>query len=284
MEHHKILSNYKVWCGQCPSDQYVDFLGIFTPKWFWTGKRMDEVSENQYVETTYPDFEEEYFEIIDLLEAIECAGEKFTMIELGAGFGRWSVKAIKAAELNRKQCKVTALEAEPAHYEMMFMHFHENGINPKEHQLLHLAVSARNESVNFIIGHADVWYGQAIVPEGYVNCQMEYPDAEVVKIDAVTLDSLIEKDEIIDLIDMDIQGVEYDVLAPVIDLLDKSVKRIHIGTHGAEIEENLRNLFSSHGWIKKYDFECGKRMMTEYGEVEFCDGVQTWINPRLQLV
>ena len=40
-----------------------------------------------------PSVGEEYFEWIDLLESVLAADDKFTMVELGAGWGRWLVDA-----------------------------------------------------------------------------------------------------------------------------------------------------------------------------------------------
>ena len=40
----------------------------------------------------YPDFCEEYFEWIDVLESVLAADQQFVMIELGAGYGRWLVQ------------------------------------------------------------------------------------------------------------------------------------------------------------------------------------------------
>jgi hypothetical protein len=44
---------------------------------------------------------EDYFEWIDLLTAIDRAGTQFTMIELGAGYGRWIANA--AAAMRRRR-------------------------------------------------------------------------------------------------------------------------------------------------------------------------------------
>ncbi len=46
------------------------------------------------------------------------------------------------------------------------------------------------------------------------------------------------------------------------------------------IELGLRELFRGHGWQPVNDYACLSRNPTPYGEIEFGDGVQTWINPR----
>ncbi len=84
-----------------------------------------------------------------------------------------------------------------------------------------------------------------------------------------------------DLIDLDLQGAEAAVLTKAADLLDAKVKRLHIGTHSASIEKALRKLFSTHGWDNLNDYPGMCTNDTLYGKIQFEDGVQTWINPRL---
>ena len=95
----------------------------------------------------------------------------------------------------------------------------------------------------------------------------------------VTLAELLAPYPKVDLIDLDVQGSEFDVLAPAIELLNERVQRIHIGTHAAQIEEALRELFGAAGWKKLNDYPCQSRVPTPYGDITFGDGVQTWLNP-----
>jgi hypothetical protein len=71
------------------------------------------------VQTEYPAFPEEYLEWIDLLEAVANAQGKFTMIELGAGYGRWLVNA--AVTLRQRKPTIVPFligaEAEPTHFQ-----------------------------------------------------------------------------------------------------------------------------------------------------------------------
>ncbi len=62
--------------------------------------------------------------------------------------------------------------------------------------------------------------------------------------------------------------------------LDAKVKRVHIGTHGEDVEVRCRRLFTRLGWEKRNDFMAGADVETVYGRIGFQDGVQTWINPR----
>jgi hypothetical protein len=85
----------------------------------------------------------------------------------------------------------------------------------------------------------------------------------------------------VDLIDLDVQGTELIVLSSAVEQLSQKVKRVHIGTHGEEIESGLRTLFQNLGWTKLNDYACGSESETPWGVIKFGDGVQTWINPKL---
>lgn len=72
---------------------------------------------------------EELFEWIDFLEAVDKAVGTFRFVELGAGYGRWSVRALKAAEQrNLDDAKAVAVEAERVHGECLVRHMQANCI------------------------------------------------------------------------------------------------------------------------------------------------------------
>lgn len=112
----------------------------------------------------------------------------------------------------------------------------------------------------------------------------DYPQQTVVSVNSISLSTLlelIEYEDVVDIVDMDIQGFEYKVLRDHMDLVNAKVKKIHIGTHSREIEEKLRILFNGFKWKNKWDYECDSHNKTPFGEIYFQDGVQTWINPNL---
>jgi len=80
---------------------------------------------------------------------------------------------------------------------------------------------------------------------------------------------------------MDLEGQELPAIERNIKDLDRKVRRLHIGTHGSDIEETLRRLLSTHGWACRADYPLRTVSRTPYGEIAFDNGAQSWVNPRL---
>lgn len=246
------------------------------------------------VDPTYPQrTSEDYFEWIDLLEAIEEARGTFTMIEVGAGYGRWIANA--AAAVRRRKaggglaCRFTAVEASSLRYSWIPRHLADNGMDPLEHRILHAGVT--NDGRPILIP-VNTDYGAAIFrhPEldGYLAQNAasrvtvktaEGGDVTIERVPSLRLGDLI--DGPVDLIDMDIQGAELEVLADAMEHLDRHVRRIHVATHNPEVERRLCALFSLHGWVLNRCFLCHDVNATPYGSFRFIDGLQSWRNPRL---
>jgi hypothetical protein len=105
--------------------------------------------------------DEGLLEWIDLLESVEVANSSFTMVELGAGFGRWLVAgAVAARRVRNLPVHLIGAEAEQAHFEMMRQHFRDNDLDPDAHILVEAAVSGTDGPVHFVQGHSREWWGQ----------------------------------------------------------------------------------------------------------------------------
>jgi hypothetical protein len=76
----------------------VDFLGSKRGLCFvYKGASAPNPNRRTFLATEHPVAHEEYFEYIDLLEAVTLARGLFTMMELAAGYGRWLVRGTAAA-------------------------------------------------------------------------------------------------------------------------------------------------------------------------------------------
>jgi FkbM family methyltransferase len=296
MPDDDIFSRFPCWSGTAPAGFVVEsFLGVLQRPEFVAGT--PPAPEARQIATQRPDpkiEKEDYLEWIDLLEAVAEARGCFTMIELGAGYGRWTARAAAAVRTLHgpdMPYRLVAVEAEPTHFRWMTEHFRNNGIDPARVECRRAAVAAQDGHVWFFDGAADDWYGQTIAPApGW----REWLSTSVkrllgkrfgrkqsrVKVPAVSLNALLEPLDRVDLLDLDVQGAEFEVLDAAADRLGK-IRRVHVGTHNAGVEDGIRRLFTRLGWRNTRDYACGKKLATPYGEVDFQDGIQTWINDRV---
>eukprot|EP00966_Prymnesium_polylepis_P178731 4138860-Prymnesium_polylepis.1 len=110
---------------------------------------------------------------------------------------------------------------------------------------------------------------------------------------------------VLDVVDIDIQGGEYprhkafrDFAPPglfdgdaAISLLSTRARRVHIGTHSGEAEDDdiLISKFNRTGWIVQWHFLKGTHIrnkgltQTPYGTIRFGDGVLSLLNTRERL-
>jgi FkbM family methyltransferase len=277
--HHPVFEQFQRWSGNVPDKTEVNFVGQIIDRRF-------EGHENLTFASTptpdYPELSEETFEWITILQAVLEAQHAFTMIELGAGYGRWLLAAACAARRQRPdlKLKLIGVEAEPLHFQWMRQHFIDNRFDPDNHDLIQAAMNKDGGETTFIVGHAAAWYGQAIVPAGFVI--PDFPEAKVVTVSGLKLSKLLERYGYVDLIDMDIQSAEAEVVPEGIEAMTRKVRRAFVATHSADIHKTVADAFTAHGWTRQYCHGwISDPEPTDYGPISFQDGVQTWINPAI---
>jgi hypothetical protein len=109
------------------------------------------------------------------------------------------------------------------------------------------------------------------------------PEPGLERIPVLSLHTLLRDLKRVDLLDIDIQGSELEVLEAAIDVLERSVARVHIAAHSNRVEVGLRRLFTKLGWTSIHQYALQSESMTPWGMVSFGDGVQSWTNPRLSV-
>jgi FkbM family methyltransferase len=249
-----------------------------------------------------PPFDEEYFEWIDLLETVMLAREQFTMLELGAGYGRWAARGALAARRRGLAVRLGVVEAEPQHVIWLREHLALNGIATREYRLFEAAVSDEPGTTVFYVampeGYASnsarEWYGQAIAGSAHEAAEADVQELycgrplialpagwKGVEVPLITVAKVLEHYDLVDLADLDVQGEEAKVIRAGIEVVSRKVRRLHIGTHGRDIESELRETLRSAGWQCLRDYACQQWNRTPFGWLQFGDGVQSWINPRL---
>lgn len=290
-DHHWIFDHFEPFCGVVPLEFQVDFIGQRTRNEFLNCPPRATPAET----AALPYFNEEYFEWIDLLESVHAARDSFTMLELGAGYGRWSVRGALAARREGKPFRLGLAEAEPKHVEWLKTTLADNDISSADYRVFEAAVSGSTGEATFCIiipEQPEGWFGQfaanwkvgdrEVVGDYYGRPLLDLGlERRAIRVPQIPLSSVLSDYRLIDLIDFDLQESEGDAIEEAIDPLSAKVKRLHIGTHTKEIEERLRKVLSDHGWICLRDYSTGQANETPWGLINFVDGVQSWLNPRL---
>lgn len=314
--HHPIFKRYRIVERDPPEGMVVDsFLGTIRRSEFVTAEGRPGYVGRRATPGQYPEIDDEYFEWIDLLCAVAAADSRFTFVELGAGYGRWSVRAAAAAmQAGITDLRLIAVEADPTHYAWLHTNFSDNGLDARGHTLIHSAVDASVGRAHFAIAEPGVdyacspglWYGQSIytsfgaglrgtvtavvdtllrgVPVGNIGgarVSRTTHGWKTVLVSRIRLDDVLRGESLIDLLDCDVQGVELRLFAASIDTVDRLVRRLHIATHSTAVEAGIRALLTSHGWRCAVDHPFGHVRQTPFGRIAFQDGVQSWLNPRL---
>ncbi len=297
---HPIFEKFTPFSGVVPADCEVDFIGTLGHRDYVSS---DPPGTERMIALETQAFDNEYFEWIDVLESVDQCGATYTMLEIGAGYGRWACRAALAArQRGVAKIRIGAVEGEPAHARWLENHLKLNGLSDDEMKVYACAVGAESGSAMFTIGTATTepeadprtWYGQRLVqvplaritPDGgdrYFGHEVfvRRNGSRLIEVSVKPLAEVLADFGRVDLIDFDIQGEELAAISSAIDLMDGQVARIHIGTHTLEIEAGLRELLSAHGWHCRYDFSLNAEHATPYGNMLFEDGVQSWVNPRL---
>jgi FkbM family methyltransferase len=284
-----ILKRFEPWSGTIPAGYFAYFLGNIARADYWAFSKDQRAiydGERFHVFST-PSFDDNLFDWIVMLEAVADGEGPFAMAALGAGWGRWLVAAAFASrQAGRAPLQLIGVEAEPTHFAWMREHFQDNGLDPAEHELIHAAAARESGHAWFYFGRPDSWYGQSIVRDDRLEHQTEIGEADyngerVRLVRTVDFAELASRRARIDYLHMDIQGAEFEFLSSAPEMLNAKVKRVLVGTHSAEIEENLRRLFDGLAWRCQYDVPMGGEVLVNDEVVTVGDGVQVWINPAL---
>lgn len=141
------------------------------------------------------------------------------------------------------------------------------------------------------------WFGQCILldhdsiisrlPQDHYGCPqfLTRYGYTAVEIEQKKLSEILSAIEfpVIDICDFDIQGMEFETIEESIEILNSQVKRLHIGTHSSQIEQDLKQLLACNGWRLIRDYPFAQTNHTPYGDIQFVDGVQTWHNERFDV-
>ncbi len=221
-------------------------------------------------------------EFAAVLRSVELAAGTFNMAELGCGWGCWLNNAGTAAKRRGLKVSLTGVEGDEGHLAMAQETLQLNGFSAKEVRLIWGIASATqgialfprqslagsNWGLEPVFG-ADEQTRAAALRAGTHDELPMVPLSELLHDQVMTLD----------LLHVDIQGGEGDLIRDSIDLINKHVKYLCIGTHSRQIEGILFAELLGSGWCLEIERPAILDLNSTPKVV--IDGVQGWRNRML---
>ena len=102
---------------------------------------------------------------------------------------------------------------------------------------------------------------------------------EVDFISALRLETILAPLPTVDLLDLDIQLAEERVVPDAIAMIERKVRRLHIGTHQPPIHDKLVELLRERGWRLVFCYAPYSKFDTPLGRFATGDGILTALNP-----
>ena len=228
----------------------------------------------------------EAIEWIGLLKAVRSAAGQYVAMELGAGFGPWSVAGgVAARRRGIRNIRLYAVEADPQHFRSLRQHFADNGFQPDQHPLFEAAIGVRAGIAYWPViddSLATEQWGCRPLQTPHSNTDPQFHNTRAVQLIPVL--DLIAREPVWDLVHIDVQGDEVEICRCSIDELSARVRRIVVGTHSRKIEGDLLELMSHEGWVLEHEKPAKFTFFPNPPGLESMttiDGTQIWRNPRL---
>jgi hypothetical protein len=224
----------------------------------------------------------EMSEFAAVLRAVELEKDRFTMIELGCGWGCWMNNSGVAARRKGLTVRLIGVEGDEGHIGFAREALATNGFAPGEYKLWRGIAGARTGTALFPKQNQS---GADWGLEPKFDLPADERDALLKggrydELPILDIRDVIEREPRISLVHMDIQGGEADFVRDCMVTLVEKVSYLVIGTHSRQIEARLLDSLLGAGWAleleRPSDFE-----ITADGPVTTIDGIQAWRNPRL---
>lgn len=215
----------------------------------------------------------EAIEYVGLLRGFDDSSDEFVVVELGCGYGPWITLAAVLAERYGKSYRVCGVEGSKGHVDYCMEHLSMNGVDMAFVSVINGVISDHDGSMYFMDDTiaGNVWGAQATEERG---------DGQV-EVRAMTIATALLDYQSVNVLHLDIQGMEFRALSASIESVNKRVVRMVIGTHSRIIEGQLFQLMKTHGWQLEYEKPCRfqyNKNLT-YVQMAAVDGCQVWKNP-----
>lgn len=279
-DHFSLLDKFLNNERQHRSGRIVNFMGVSTDLNYvnWAKEEVENLPLTGNFHATTAEWSA-------VLRAVDLAQDRFTICELGAGWGCWMVNtAVAARRRGIMDIHAIGIEGERHHAAWIAEHAADNGLDLDCIRFEHAVVGPIDGVAAFPDDDAPgVNYGR----QPHFFPDQTSLDAFIKKsidkyqiINSLSLESLIKTENRIDLLHMDIQGGELSIVKMNIEILAKKVAYLFIGTHGREIEGQVIQILTANGFVLEVEEPCS-RPQPLLEAVSYIDGAQGWRNTRL---
>ncbi len=216
------------------------------------------------------------------LRAVDLARDRFTMIELGCGWGCWMNNTGVAARRAGLAVALIGIEGDEGHIAYAHEATAANGFDPASVTLHHGIAAAHAGRALFPRQHrAGVTWGlEPVFHATAAQVEAARRSGSHDELPMIPLETLVGTHRRIDLLHIDIQGGEADLIADCLELLAARVAYLLVGTHSRQIEGRIVGLLLQAGWILEIE-RPAILSLAGPDPVVTVDGVQGWRNPAL---
>ena len=170
------------------------------------------------------------------------------------------------------------MEADETHHDWVLAHLANNAIDRPgvRVQALRGAMAGKAGTIRFPrIVNPDENYG--------ASTRAVTASTDSVEVTAYTLQDVLDRfSGRVDFLHIDIQGAEYDVLPPAMELLGERVRAMMVGTHLSDDRHDaLAASLRDAGWREHLNVPRNRISATSVGEITFGDGFLYFRNPTL---
>jgi FkbM family methyltransferase len=219
-------------------------------------------------------------EFAAVLRSIEHAGPHYSMIELGCGWGCWMNIAGVAAKRTGRTVSLIGVEGDEGHVAFATEAMATNGFSSDETQLFRGIAAARDGLAFFPKqGQSGKHWGlEPVFGTSEKEAQRLRASRKFDEIKMVPLREIIGNKKEIDLLHIDIQGGEVDFIKESLDVINKYIKYIVVGTHSRSIDGKIIDiLLKTDCWELEIERQC--LFSIDDGILNTrIDGVQGWRN------
>lgn len=279
--HPNLFYNYRPKEVISDGVSVYDFLGGRVNSMFKRGLERSVKPKGTSFLPGYPSPSEWTVDWIACLIAAELAESKFNIIELGAGYGQWTVASILAyKDLNPSSpVSAMAVEADKVHFDWLNQHVSTNLsiLSDVNIQLIN-AAAGFDGSVEFpVIDDPAGNYGAAYLSSPHTNSSL--------RVDCLSLSRIFRlfNEQKIDLLHVDIQGAELDLLADID--VGAILDRTHVaffGTHRDEATHSrVKESLEMAGMKILIEWPRNSLVSTDFGEITTTDGALLAVNQKL---